>query len=129
MGAALGTPTVTHLPPAEILEAEKADKVERSGESLPAASETHSLNGFAQGPHVPHTETHTSLSLPGPWMQVQEKVWEVQLCLAQPLTGWAGTHRGVTAIQDAGGLGCLFFKKKKKCLFGCTGGLVAAWGI
>ena len=46
MGAALGTPTVTHLPPAEILEAEKADKVERSGESLPAASETHSLNGF-----------------------------------------------------------------------------------
>lgn len=63
MGAALGTPAVTHPPPAEILEAEKADKVERSGEALPAASETHSLNGFAQCAHVPPTETHTSLSL------------------------------------------------------------------
>ena len=94
MGAALGTPTVTHLPPADILEAEKADKVERSGEALPAASETHSLNGFAQGPHVPHTETHTSLSLPGPRMQVQEKVWKVQWCLAQPLTGWGWHPQG-----------------------------------
>ena len=70
MGAALGTPTVTHPPPAEILEAEKADKVDRSGEALPAASETHPLNGFTQAPTChPLRPTHPFLcSLPGPRM-------------------------------------------------------------
>ena len=34
-----------------------------------------------------------------------------------PLLAGAGTRRGVTAIQDASGLGCLFFKKKKKNVY------------